>query len=371
MARGKKIPTALPGFGHLERRANSANWYLVYRPEPNANRIVRSARTSDQESAYNELVKLKAQYATGHRLGVSAESATFADLFAVLEADYRRAQRTSTEDMIARVRKHLTPVFGTTRVLDLRKKQVERFVDDRLKALDPGSVNKLLAYIRRAMKLGMREDPPLVLRIPDWFGKVPGETVRTGTITPEMYEAIKHEMETAPHARLAFVLAYHTGMRRGAILQLRWDWIDWRDGVIVIPPDPGATTKHKPREVSIYGEMRAYLEMARAAAQTPYVVEFEGKPVKSIKTAWLAACDRAGLATAPLFHDLRRTAITRMESAGIPRHVAMEASGHKTQAVYIRYNIASRKATKAMGREMESFMQKEREAISAAHPVKQ
>lgn len=384
MARGIKIPKVVDGFGRIERRKGTDNWYMVYRPVPGARPIVRATKTADQQTAYDMLVDLAGKYKRGELAGdASATNCTFDHLFALLEADYRKHNRASTEDMLKRVDKHLRPWFGKTRVIELRKRSVEKFIASRLdgfpgkdgetETLDPASVNKMLAYMRRAMRLGAEEDPPLVLRVPRWFAKVPGESVRSGLVLPDTYQAIKAAMETAPHVRLAFVIAYHTGMRRGAILQLRWEWIDWRDGVIVIPPDPGASTKRKPREVPIYGEMRAYLEMARASARTPYVVEFDGKRVESIKTAWNAACRRAGLSSPPLFHDLRRTAITRMEAAGIPRHIAMEASGHRTQHVYERYNIASRKATKAMGREMEAFMQREQAAehVEAARFLKQ
>ena len=42
-----------------------------------------------------------------------------------------------------------------------------------------------------------------------------------------------------------------------------------------------------------------------------------------------------------LFHDLRRTAVRDLIRGGVHQAVAMQITGHKTDAIFRRYNITS------------------------------
>ena len=65
----------------------------------------------------------------------------------------------------------------------------------------------------------------------------------------------------------------------------------------------------------------------------------DGSPVQDFKKAWATACKAAGVA-GRLFHDLRRSGIRNMTRAGVSRKVATAISGHRTEAIYARYDIA-------------------------------
>ncbi len=71
-----------------------------------------------------------------------------------------------------------------------------------------------------------------------------------------------------------------------------------------------------------------------------YVFHRNGKRIKTFKGAWTKACEAAGY-PGRIPHDLRRSAVRNMERAGLSRSVAMQLTGHKTEAVYRRYAITS------------------------------
>jgi integrase len=74
--------------------------------------------------------------------------------------------------------------------------------------------------------------------------------------------------------------------------------------------------------------------------------QIEGRPVDNFSAVWRRACEAVGL-EGRLFHDLRRSAARNMDRAGVSRHVAMQITGHKTEAMYRRYNIVNDADVKA------------------------
>ncbi|MBN1881617.1 MAG: site-specific integrase, partial [Deltaproteobacteria bacterium] len=75
----------------------------------------------------------------------------------------------------------------------------------------------------------------------------------------------------------------------------------------------------------------------RSLTHTFVFTNKNGRPVKTIRTAFEGACRRAGIKEF-VMHDLRHCFATNMRKAGIHDSVIMAQTGHKTTSMFLRYN---------------------------------
>lgn len=191
----------------------------------------------------------------------------------------------------------------------------------------PGTIIKDLGLLRTALKGkgGTFWLPP---------SPAPRERYLTRTEFDRLLAAT-----SLPHIRLFMVLALTTGGRAGAILDLTWDRVDFRQGQIRLAD--GQSGGKGRATVPMGNRCREALELAFEAKTTGWVIEWAGKRVSSVKRAFREAVTKSGLeAVTP--HVLRHTAAVWMIEGGATIVEVAQFLGHSdtrtTFRVYARHS---------------------------------
>lgn len=169
----------------------------------------------------------------------------------------------------------------------------------------------------------------------------PSSKPRSHYLSPEERDRLLAHVQ-APHVRLFIILALTTGARMKSILALKWDQVDWGNRTVNYAPAGRHQTNKRDTEVPLNTRVYTALKEAAAAAQTDFVIEWDAKPVKSVKKAIRAAAVRAGVACSP--HVFRHTAGVMMARADLPMPKIAEFLGHTstrvTERTYARYTAS-------------------------------
>jgi integrase len=264
----------------------------------------------------------------------------------------------------------LEPFFGDLPLADIKKSTALEYRKNR-KAEGVGfvTVNRELSFLRKLLNVAADQEPPLLETVPRF--KLPNETgqARTRTIDAEEFAAILAHMRRP--AQRYLIALYETSMRLNEPMKLKWDMVDLKAGLVRLPAEV-VKEKH-PRRTPISWEFCQVLEELRAEQRRlPNVGGYvftrkNGQPITSIRTAFEKARHEAKLDHV-IFHDLRRTAITRWTDLRIPRDFVMAASGHKPSNVHDRYlNFTDKQLTDAFGIVMISPQERQKLFTSRLH----
>lgn len=228
--------------------------------------------------------------------------------------------------------KPIRPVFG-----HLRPDQIDRALCRAYRAqrhrqgVKDGTVIKELSTLRAALRWSDKATSAAI-ELPS------SPPPRSRHLSRKQYRDLR-DNAASPHLRLFIILAYTTAGRSGAILDLRWNRVDFERGMIRLGTGE-YRTKGRATVPMIDSAREALLE-ARAAALTEHVIEYGGKRVGSVKRAFHRAAVRAGVPWCSP-HVLRHTAAVHMAEAGIPIDEIAQMLGHSNSSVtfrvYARYS---------------------------------
>lgn len=253
------------------------------------------------------------------------------DLWKMYLADRRKDGKDVTRQENAW--KHLGPAFGHCLGTDINKDDCRAYAKLRRRlGAAPGTVRTELEYLRACLNLHYGRGHNRV-----WMPV--GSPPRDRYLSREEFDKLLEHV-TTPHVRLFIILAITTGARMSAILELQWRQVDFRHRTIALNHMGREQTNKRRPTLPLNGRAFDALDEAARGAQTDWVIEWDGEPVKSIKKAIRMAAIRSGVPCSP--HVFRHTAGVWMAQADIPMQKISQFLGHTstrvTERTYARYS---------------------------------
>jgi integrase len=349
--------------GHAVELRDQGPWWIKYqvcgRP------VCVSSGSEKKEDAKKLLRQREHRVDSGAPVTAHQNRVTFEDAAADLVNDYTVNKRRSLRVVNLRLRKHLTPYFAHRRLMTIDVVDARAYTAHRLaQGASNASVNRDLIILKRMCTLAMQAGK---LTIRPYIPLLKEDNVRKGFFEPQQSASVQRHLP--PHMRGIAAFAFVTGWRTPSeILTLEWRQVDLKQGEVRL--DVGTTKNGEGRVFPITTELRRILDAQQEVAKNvkrehgtiPRHVFCHTKGAKAghgvteggYNKAWRKARVAAGC-PGRIPHDFRRTAVRNLVRGGVPERVAMQLTGHKTRAVFERYNIVSAGDLRDAARRLDTY----------------
>ena len=272
--------------------------------------------------------------------------------------------KASAKDDKARA-KHLKNYFKNRIAIQVTPLEVENFMKVMIKtvSLNTGrtfsgaTVNKMVSLARRIYYLGIAQG---IVKSNPFAKRCVFKEKSVGQYIPdhEFWEIYKN---LRAYLKPVILLGYLTGMRRGEILELAWDRVNLKEGYVDLTPDDTKTSESRTiffNSIEILKDV--FIEAAKKHHKDQDLVFTkeggEAVPKHYIHRLFKKACKEAGVKAYRL-HDLRHTFNTNMSKAGVDQAVIMKLTGHKTNAMFLRYSHLDREQGEGAMKKLNGFIE--------------
>lgn len=340
----------------IYKRKGGEVWWIGYRLPGDVNERRESSKSVNRKDA-ERLLKTRTVRG-GEPKSPQVLTLSINAILDVLEAEYATLNRKTTRDTSYRLRS-IRRLLGAKNGVSVTRAVLVRYAEQRqAEGVQPATINREFAALRRAMKLVYREHN---VQVPS-FPMFREQNIRQGTYTKEEIVCLLQYLPKHLHPVVWF--AYYTGRRRGEILALRWEYVDWDQRLIIITPT--ITKNSRPDVIVLEGPLYTLLWdlWRKHDTSIPWIFTFRGKRFLDFHHSWNKAKKHAGLPD-KLFHDIRRTTSTDLIEAGVPEQVAMRITGHKTRATFDRYHIVKTTAAREAMERLDEYRKRGQSGDSA------
>lgn len=142
------------------------------------------------------------------------------------------------------------------------------------------------------------------------------------------------------HLSSIFLLALHTGMRKGELLSLRWSNIDLKNKEILLLRSKNGEPRDIPMTESVQ-DLLSNLPLSQTRNEEDLLFPSPFNPQKpiDIRTAWERIL-KLGKITGATFHTIRHTTCSLLASLGLPSILIARFAGHKNSKTTDMYTHA-------------------------------
>jgi len=255
-----------------------------------------------------------------------------------LWAEYK-AMRPDLKGIItdgSRYAKYLKPKFGNKTPDDIFQLDVDRLRIQLLKKKSPQTVKHVLALLRRIVRFGAGKGYCKEFEFKIEIPKVQND--RTEDLTAEQVRKLLKAIDSDSNKKAGHMMkmALFTGMRRGEILRLKWDDVDFERGFIHIRNPKGGYNQ----KIPLNDKARELLKGVEET-NSPYVFPGPEGKQKAVMNRYFTARVKKAAGLPKSFrpmHGLRHTYASMLASSGkVDMYTLQKLLTHKDPRMTQRY----------------------------------
>jgi hypothetical protein len=355
------------GCVYLQGRIWWLTWYEAKR-KPDGS-VVRqkcyASSGSDDKKLAQRMLRAKLQAIGGRRpTVVDPEKVAYEDLrenfleYCVMKGR-RSLKRTREGQPTLNTLSRLDRFFGGWRANEITIAHLKRFrTEGKRDGLSDARLNRYMATLRKMFNQALRDELITRAEVPSYFPTVAEPNVARGAvyIKRQWYDALRKVLKEP--LRSALSLSYHFGVRVYEMMQIPWRDVNMEEQTVFLENTKTGDTRLVPLPS----------DFERSPGEPDELVF----PFGDCRERWRTACVKVGAGfyqcrecnarceggkcpthgklptkrlhyCGALLRHCRHTAIRNMSDAGMEEKRIMEITGHKTRAMFDRYNIGQEK----------------------------
>lgn len=325
-----------------ERKGRASPWQVYWNNPLTGKRECANFATRQEAEKHDSLIKHRIRFdRESFKQGEEEEEKEQAQDM-TLEACYleylkeKKFTRGSLAWQIGAMRYPLQKI-GLLPVTVITRKHLEQLKDEMLAMpVKPATIRGRLSVLRTVLRWCVAQGYIEAVEFP----KLPqAQYEKFVPPTPAELEAIM--AVAAPHIVRTVVLGAQCGVRVGPseLFSLTWDDVDLVRGVLRVhgaKKNPNSPWREVPIRESLLPLFRQWRQ-EDADAGVPYLIHHGGKPVESIKNAWMQALRRAGITRRIRPYDLRHAFATELIAGGVDIGTVAKLMGHSSPAMILMH----------------------------------